>query len=82
MDAAYSHDPTALAAVLRPDLFTFRPGRVRVVCEGLARGATLFDEQDRAWHKPNAWSGRPPVMVATAVDSAAVVELLFNRMQC
>ncbi len=81
MDAAFCHDPTALIAVLRPDLFTFKPGRVRVATQGIARGATLFDEQDRQWHKKNAWSGRPSVMVATAVDAAAVVEMVFERMQ-
>lgn len=42
-EAIIVHDPTALAAVLRPDLFTWRRGAIRVCTEGIARGHTIVD---------------------------------------
>ena len=52
----YLHDPAAFAAVIAPELFTWRSGAIRVVTEGLARGLTLMDEGKKVWNGPNAWS--------------------------
>ena len=43
LDGIYLHDPTALVAVLAPQLFGWHDGAVRVSCEGVARGKTLMD---------------------------------------
>ena len=43
LDGIYLHDPTALVAVLAPQLFGWNDGAVRVSCEGIARGKTLMD---------------------------------------
>ena len=43
LDGIFLHDPTALVAVLAPQLFGWQDGAVRVACDGLARGKTLLD---------------------------------------
>jgi uridine nucleosidase len=43
LDGIFLHDPTALVAVLQPQLFGWQDGGVRVACEGVARGRTMMD---------------------------------------
>ena len=43
LDGIYLHDPTALVAVLQPQLFGWTDGAVRVATDGVARGKTLMD---------------------------------------
>ena len=76
----YLHDPAAFAAVIAPELFTWRSGAVRVVTDGLTRGLTIMDEGKKVWNGPNAWMGRPAVSVAVGVDAAAVVQLVSCRL--
>lgn len=76
----YLHDPAAFAAVIAPELFTWRSGAIRVATDGLARGLTLMDEGKKVWNGPNAWMGRPAVSVAVGVDAAAVVQLVSHRL--
>ncbi len=80
MRGIYMHDPTALVAVLAPELFTWLAGEVRVVTEGVARGHTIMDVQKKRWHKPTEWAGRPKVQVAIGARSAEVCELCLDRM--
>lgn len=80
MDAVYVHDPAAFAAVLRPSLFTWREGQVRVLTEGVARGMTVMDVGLKRWNKPHAWSDRPKLQVAVAVNAAETTSLLLERM--
>jgi inosine-uridine nucleoside N-ribohydrolase len=44
MDAVYTHDAAALAAVVEPSLFTWVEGAVVVVADGVAKGHTILDE--------------------------------------
>jgi purine nucleosidase len=49
------HDPTVIAYLIEPDIFTPRPGRVSVVLEpGLAHGMTVADWWGEARGQPNA----------------------------
>lgn len=80
MDAVYVHDPAALAAVLRPSLFAWRPGQIRVLTESVARGMSVMDTGLKRWNKPHAWTDRPKVQVAVAVNAKAVTEMLLQRM--
>uniref|UniRef100_A0A452XS39 uridine nucleosidase n=2 Tax=Aegilops tauschii subsp. strangulata TaxID=200361 RepID=A0A452XS39_AEGTS len=41
--AVFLHDPVSLAALVRPELFTFRKGVVRVETQGICRGHTSMD---------------------------------------
>ncbi len=79
-DAIYVHDPTAMAAVLAPELFTWCEGEVRVVTSGVAAGHTILDRGLKQWNEPNAWTGRPKAKVAVGVQSEAVVKLMWGLM--
>src|SRR5207244_2484508 len=61
--AAYTHDPSAIAYLIDPTLFTVQPGPIRVLCEGIGVGQTLWDRSGRQWARQNAWSRRRPVHV-------------------
>ena len=63
MDAVYVHDPAALAVVLWPSLFTWRPGQIRVLTESVARGMSVMDTQLKRWNRPHSWTDRPKVQV-------------------
>ena len=80
MDGIYMHDPTALVAVLQPELFTWQTGMVRVCTEGIARGHTIMDVQAKEWNGTNAWVGRPQLQVALGVQAEAVGQLCWQRM--
>ncbi|MFW6056488.1 MAG: nucleoside hydrolase [Chloroflexota bacterium] len=70
-DVCQLHDPLALAIALRPELFDFVPGEVRVhTGEGEHRGMTEFrrGEHDRLVH------------VACGVDAASFKHLFMQRM--
>lgn len=58
MDAVFVHDAAALAAVVRPDFFGWKKGKVIVVADGPAKGKTVMDECkilnricDKRWNK-------------------------------
>ena len=67
MDAVYVHDPAALAVVLWPSLFTWRPGQIRVLTESVARGMSVMDTQLKRWNRPHPWIDRPKVQVRDLV---------------
>ncbi|KAM3406595.1 hypothetical protein ACQJBY_000581 [Aegilops geniculata] len=71
--AVFLHDPVSLAALVRPELFTFRKGVVRVETQGICRGHTSMDMGLKKFKSENAWSGYKPISVAWTVDKAKVV---------
>lgn len=75
----HTHDPSAIAYVLDPTLFTTVRGPVRVVTEGLATGQTLLDRR-RNWREPNAWTDQPAVNVCLEVDSERLLALYKQRI--
>lgn len=60
-DSIYLHDPAALVVCLRPELFSWRRGAVRVATEGVARGHTIMDAGLKNWVGHNPWLERPQV---------------------
>ena len=81
MESVYVHDPTAFAAVIHPERFTWKAGPVRVLTEGVARGMSVLDAGHKKWNSPNGWTGRPMVHVALAVQKEPVVATLLQRMR-
>lgn len=82
LDGIFLHDPTALAAVLAPELFGWNDGAVRVSCDGLARGKTLMDTGVKNWVGANDWVGRPKCRVALTVDAPGVLALITRLLIC
>lgn len=65
----YTHDPSALAYVIRPELFKTCSVSVFVETEGRCVGQTVAD-----WHKQ--WESRPEIKVCLDVDSQGVCALI------
>jgi len=78
-DFIHTHDPSALAYVIDPTLFTTVRGPVRVVTEGIAAGQTLLDTVQQ-WHAPNPWTEVRPANVCVAVDSERLLALYKARI--
>ncbi|CAA0837864.1 Uridine nucleosidase 1 [Striga hermonthica] len=70
----FLHDPVSFVALVRPDLFTFKKGVVRVETQGICVGHTLMDQGLKKWNSNNPWSGFSPVSVAWTVDSQEVLK--------
>ena len=81
MEGMFLHDPTAFAAVIAPERFTWKTGAVRVVTEGLACGATIMDAGSKTWNRPNGWMSRPTIKVATGVDGETIVDLIHSLLK-
>ncbi|KAL3642672.1 Uridine nucleosidase 1 [Castilleja foliolosa] len=69
----FLHDPVSFVALVRPDLFTFKKGVVRVETQGICVGHTLMDQGLKKWNSSNPWSGFSPVSVAWAVNTEEVL---------
>lgn len=70
----YVHDPSAVAYVIDPSLFSTEKARVRVVTEGIAVGQTIAVAAPvpERWE---AWRGRPEVKVCREVDAKRLLRL-------
>jgi uridine nucleosidase len=69
----HTHDPSAIAYLLNPDLFQTTSVPVFVETEGRCKGQTVAD-----WHKQ--WEQRPAIQVCQEVDSAGVLALIKDRL--
>ena len=78
-DGLCPHDATALAWLLDPTLFDVVERPIRVELEGLSRGKT-WPAEDHPMPEFEPWRGRPGVTIATAVDAAAMAELITERL--
>ncbi|NRD72961.1 nucleoside hydrolase [Shewanella sp. VB17] len=72
IDACHVHDPSAIAYVIKPDLFTLREGPVRVVTEGPAEGMTIqkFDQ-----YLNDEWEKYTAQRVGIAVKDTELLEI-------
>ncbi|GAB4439232.1 MAG: nucleoside hydrolase [Anaerolineae bacterium] len=75
----HTHDPSAIAYVLDPTLFTTVRGPVRVATEGIAAGQTLLDRFQN-WRDSNPWTNQPAVNVCLEVDSERLLALYQQRI--
>lgn len=69
----YTHDPSAIAYLLNPDLFQTKSVPVFVETEGRCKGQTIAD-----WHKQ--WEHRAEIEVCQGVNSAGVLALIKERL--
>ncbi|KAJ8532718.1 hypothetical protein K7X08_015607 [Anisodus acutangulus] len=60
----FLHDPVSFVALVRPELFTFKKGVVRVEIQGICVGHTLMDQGLKKWNTSNPWTDYSPVSVA------------------
>ncbi|CAK9134530.1 unnamed protein product [Ilex paraguariensis] len=74
------HDPVCYVALVRPDLFTYKKGVVRVETQGICAGHTLMDQGLKKWGSSNPWSGYSPVSVAWTVNVEEVVTYIKKML--
>ncbi|SMY34994.1 nucleoside hydrolase [Photobacterium andalusiense] len=74
LDGCHVHDPSAIAYVIDPTLFTTRKGAVRVVCDGPASGMTL-QKLDNRQYQTDEWSSMPSQQVGVTVDTSRLLDL-------
>ncbi|KAK7378781.1 hypothetical protein VNO80_04228 [Phaseolus coccineus] len=72
----FLHDPVSFVALVRPDLFTYQKGVVRVETQGICVGHTLLDQGLKNWNMSNPWTGYSPVSVAWTVNVEGVVDYI------
>lgn len=74
LDAAPLHDPCAVLAVTRPDLFAFGKRHVDVETSGeLTRGMTVADERPGTLASPNC-------EVGCSIDAASALDLIVDAV--
>lgn len=73
------HDSSAVAYLLRPELFTTKSAVVRVATEGLAIGQTISGD-GLAEYLLHDWYHRPTCQFCIAVDADAVLELYADTL--
>ncbi|KAI9090676.1 hypothetical protein K1719_028529 [Acacia pycnantha] len=76
----FLHDPVSFVALVRPDLFTYRKGVVRVETQGLCVGHTLMDQGLKKWNSSNPWTGFSAVSVAWTVDVDGVIKFIKETL--
>ncbi|CAK7333823.1 unnamed protein product [Dovyalis caffra] len=72
----FLHDPVSFVALVRPDLFTYKKGVVRVETQGICVGHTLMDQGLKRWNTSNPWSGYSPVEIAWTVNVDEVLNYI------
>ncbi|MDQ3250434.1 MAG: nucleoside hydrolase [Chloroflexota bacterium] len=75
----HTHDPSAIAYLIDPTLFRTRRGPLRVICEGIALGQTLWDQHGH-YELPHAWKNHRPVNVCVDVDAERLLTLYRERI--
>ncbi|XP_042407168.1 probable uridine nucleosidase 1 [Zingiber officinale] len=76
----FLHDPVSFTALVRPDLFTYKKGVVRVETLGICAGHTLMDQGLKKWNAINPWTGYSPVSVAWTVDVPLVLSFIKESL--
>ena len=73
------HDSCACIYLVAPDLFTTRPGAIRVVAGGIADGQTIQKPDARSF-PPGNWDGLPSQHACIDIDTEKVMALLDETL--
>lgn len=73
------HDSSAVACLLRPELYQTKTAAVRVVTEGLAIGQTIAGDAN-ASYESEAWKDQPTCRICTAVEGDKVLALYAETL--
>ncbi|KAK9734273.1 hypothetical protein RND81_04G127800 [Saponaria officinalis] len=76
----FLHDPVSFVAIVRPELFTYKRGVVRVETQGVCVGHTLLDQGLKKWNSDNPWTGHSPVSVAWTVNVEQVLTYIKTQL--
>ncbi|MGO3346073.1 MAG: nucleoside hydrolase [Marinomonas sp.] len=79
MDGCYFHDASTIAYAIDPSLFGVELGAVRVACEGIGIGQTIFAPQGMDFPEPY-WNDVPMTQVCMEVDSERLLALFETTL--
>ncbi|QUX95103.1 nucleoside hydrolase [Marinomonas sp. CT5] len=79
MDGCYFHDASTIAYILDPSIFGVELGAVRVTCDGIGIGQTIFAPQGMTFPEPH-WNDVPMTQVCMEVDSDRLLALFESAM--
>lgn len=79
MDGCYFHDASTIAYVLDPSIFEVELGAVRVACEGIAMGQTIFRPEGVSYPEPH-WDNMPVTQVCMEVDGERMLKLFEDKL--
>lgn len=74
LEGCHVHDPSAIAYVIDPTLFTLREGPIRVVADGPAEGHTMQKFDDRKYLH-DEWQEHASQRIGVAVKDQALLKL-------
>lgn len=74
MNGCYFHDASTIAYAIEPGLFDVKMGAVRVSCDGIGIGQTIFAPQEMTFSEPH-WNGIPTTRVCMGVNSQRLLNL-------
>lgn len=72
------HDSLTIVYLIDRNLFSVERGTIRVATDGLAIGATIFDQTNNPFYAD--WYNRPQVDVCIDCDADNVMELIESRL--
>ncbi|MCF7982040.1 MAG: nucleoside hydrolase [Pseudomonadales bacterium] len=75
-----THDPSAIAYVIKPDLFKTQSGMIRVVTEGIAAGQTIMVPDDQDLSLSSDSTNTPKKYACIDVDTQGLLELYSNTI--
>jgi len=79
MNGCYFHDASTIAYVMDPSIFGVELGAVRVSCEGIGIGQTIFAPQGMEFPEPH-WNNVPMTQVCMEVDSEKLLALFETTL--
>ncbi|WP_191600599.1 nucleoside hydrolase [Marinomonas algicola] len=79
VDGCFFHDASTVAYAMEPDIFGIELGAIRVACEGIAIGQTIFAPQGMSFPEPH-WDGVPMTQVCMEVDSDRLLNLFEKTL--
>ena len=78
-DGFYNHDSTAVAYLVRPDLFKTEKRAIRVVTDGMTIGDVVA-AKEMHYSQPGPWHGIPLATITTDVDAEGVLQLIEDTI--
>ena len=79
VDGCFMHDASAIAYAINSDLFQVAQGPIRVATEGVAKGQTIFKNNQYVYPE-NHWEQVTDSVVALGVDEPGVLDLYKKTM--
>ena len=79
VDGCFFHDASTIAYAMEPDIFGVELGAIRVACEGIGIGQTIFAPEGRQFAEPH-WNNVPMTQVCMEVDGPRLLTLFEETL--